>query len=222
MHVSASRPGIFKGAVAAWEALQLWTPDHIARTASEWKVSTGNIPYADQDGGISTEMPLAGYLMMMLDIDNNGEQAQAKSGLPPGYNGTEVPAYLFDAKILYDVDFGGGEVIPVLNDKAVILNRQFMIGPEGSGSPVHFHIDAVNIAIVGRKRWFLFPPGERLWCVKPAATWMFEDYRHLPNPPIEILQEPGDIVYVPADWGHAVVNLEDSVAVAFELKFPTE
>ena len=31
-------------------------------------------------------------------------------------------------------------------------------------------------------------------------------------------QEPGDIIYVPAGWGHAVLNLEDTVAVATEIR----
>jgi hypothetical protein len=34
----------------------------------------------------------------------------------------------------------------------------------------------------------------------------------------EVLQLPGDIVYVPAQWGHAVLNLADTIAVAFEFQ----
>lgn len=92
---------------------------------------------------------------------------------------------------------------------------------------MHFHIDALNIAIVGRKRWFLYPPPQRFWSTKPTAAWIFEDYlvsataaAKADPPPIEVVQEPGDIIFVPTDWGHAVVNLEDSVAVAFEVKWP--
>jgi len=33
---------------------------------------------------------------------------------------------------------------------------------------------------------------------------------------IEIIQEPGDLIYVPANWGHGVINLEPSSAVALE------
>ena len=30
------------------------------------------------------------------------------------------------------------------------------------------------------------------------------------------VQRPGDVVYVPENWGHAVVNVEASIGVAFE------
>jgi oxalate decarboxylase/phosphoglucose isomerase-like protein (cupin superfamily) len=30
------------------------------------------------------------------------------------------------------------------------------------------------------------------------------------------MQLPGDVVYVPDEWGHAVVNVADTVAVAYE------
>ena len=85
-------------------------------------------------------------------------------------------------------------------------------------------------------------PSQRFWGTKPSAAWLCEDYCNttatttivraakdsgnnfidglVSSPPIEFLQEPGDVVYVPADWGHAVLNLEDSVAVAFEVKWP--
>ena len=32
----------------------------------------------------------------------------------------------------------------------------------------------------------------------------------------ECVQRPGDVVYIPENWGHAVVNLADSIAVAYE------
>ena len=38
--------------------------------------------------------------------------------------------------------------------------------------------------------------------------------------PFECVQEPGDVVYVPMLYGHAVINTEDAVAVAMELSEP--
>lgn len=38
-------------------------------------------------------------------------------------------------------------------------------------------------------------------------------------PPLECVQEAGDIMYVPTDWGHGVLNLETSVGVATEFSW---
>ena len=35
-------------------------------------------------------------------------------------------------------------------------------------------------------------------------------------PHLALLQGPGDLVYVPETWGHAVLNLADAIAVAIE------
>ena len=123
------RPGIFKGAAASWEALQLWTPNHMAQTASDRKVSTGDIPYAEEDGRTGTIMPLAGFLMAMLGINEAGEQAQHQPHSdPPGRNGVPAPAYLFDAQILDEINFGGVHEVPMLKEDAMFKNKQFMIG----------------------------------------------------------------------------------------------
>ena len=42
---------------------------------------------------------------------------------------------------------------------------------------------------------------------------------HLPDAeyePLECMQYPGDVVYVPLHWGHAVLNAQDSIGLAVE------
>merc|ERR1711879_922805 len=60
----------------------------------------------------------------------------------------------FDAKpkILKDVVVGG--------QAPVVHPAQFYLGPAGSGAPMHYHNMAVNVVAFGRKRWFLYPPGD--------------------------------------------------------------
>merc|ERR1712153_267595 len=74
-----------------------------------------------------------------------------------------------------------------------------------------------NAALVGRKRWFFVPPGNNFWSRKPISTWFDSDYAKMPKPLFQCVQEPGDVIYVPEVYGHAVLNVEDSVAVATEV-----
>lgn len=93
---------------------------------------------------------------------------------------------------------------------------QFAVGREDSGSPAHFHDDAFNILLTGRKHWWLWPPAQaamsrvhpkRLAQVAPDAE----------RSALKVVQEPGDVLYVPSGWGHAVLNATPhTVCVAVE------
>ena len=57
----------------------------------------------------------------------------------------------------------------------------------------------------------MYPPNQALYSRKHISRWLQEDYVHmrLEERPLECIQEAGDIVYVPFDWGHAVLNIAD-------------
>jgi hypothetical protein len=95
----------------------------------------------------------------------------------------------------------------------------FAIGKTGSGIGLHQHQDAWNQLLLGRKRWTVYPgdPGG----VPPAASynpsrphlrWLRDVYPSLPADarPLECVQRPGDVVYVPSGWYHATVNIGDT------------
>lgn len=112
--------------------------------------------------------------------------------------------------------------------------RWFLVGPKRSGTTLHLDpldSSAWNTLIVGRKRWVLFPPHVHKSVVSgkkhvqrgedDEAVNYFMDL--LPrikraNSPeslgcIEFMQYPGETVFVPGGWWHAVLNVEDTVAV---------
>ncbi|KAJ8598838.1 hypothetical protein CTAYLR_008536 [Chrysophaeum taylorii] len=69
----------------------------------------------------------------------------------------------------------------------------------------------------GRKLWLLLPPGTLIDYRdhEPAATffWRRRDDIKRRFPYIEFVQRPGELVYVPAGWIHAVLNLDTALAV---------
>jgi hypothetical protein len=89
------------------------------------------------------------------------------------------------------------------------------VGGIGSGVQFHKHSDGWHVLVHGSKRWFLseqkklplpsFPPS-RL-ATKHYAEQILP---RLPEAdrPIECVQEPGSLIYVPEGWYHATLNLD--------------
>ena len=110
--------------------------------------------------------------------------------------------------------------------------RWLLLGPERSGTCLHIDplaTSAWNTVIVGRKRWVLLPPGtpkkvaKAVACLRPGeddeAINYFVDLvprlkaLHPELPVLEFIQHPGDTVFVPGGWWHAVINLDHTIAV---------
>jgi len=111
-------------------------------------------------------------------------------------------------------------------------HKWFLVGPERSGTTVHIDplaTSAWNTAVVGRKRWVIFPPETQMEVVKAkklyekaeddeAANYFMKVLGRLKeqNPDIvmyEFTQNPGETLFVPSGWWHAVLNLEDTCAI---------
>ena len=109
-----------------------------------------------------------------------------------------------------------------------------------SGLPFHHHGDTWLGLVYGMKRWFVYPPGasppaliERTYNpLYPVLDWFTSTYPQLkglnqppvngniPVPqeaghkgyrPLECVQMPGDIMYVPALWDHSTINIGKSM-----------
>jgi len=112
--------------------------------------------------------------------------------------------------------------------------RWIVFGPPRSGSSVHVDplaTSAWNALISGRKRWALYPPrsvdkptikprglgldGESItWFNKMYPRTTTEEWRKQGFPePIDVVQYPGEIMFVPDGWWHAVLNLDETMAV---------
>lgn len=108
-------------------------------------------------------------------------------------------------------------------------NMIWLIGPPRSGTAFHSHTEAWTALAHGRKRWLFYPPnqsppaggsGPDTYPAFAITDWWDRIRPHLNGPasnrPIECVQEPGDLMYVPEGWHHAVINVEDVVGISFQ------
>jgi hypothetical protein len=54
-----------------------------------------------------------------------------------------------------------------------------------------------------------------MYAKKHVMQWLEEDYPAVQHRAFHCIQEPGDIIFVPDGWSHAVQNLAESVGYAF-------
>merc|ERR1712154_159251 len=111
-----------------------------------------------------------------------------------------------------------------LNDiiESIIMLKQISIGGIFSGAQPHFHGPVFNALLMGQKEWIIFPPN-KAFQMKQTAIEFFCYHHQLSMQQKQNLtyytftQNPGDLVFIPHEWGHAVLNMQPSIGVAVEL-----
>ncbi|XP_043275606.1 2-oxoglutarate and iron-dependent oxygenase JMJD4 isoform X2 [Venturia canescens] len=104
------------------------------------------------------------------------------------------------------------------------------MGPKGTWTPFHadvFTSYSWSANIVGKKKWLLFPPGEEntlrdshgQLCFDASTDALLENslkyqnFNENTSKSFEIIQNEGEIIFVPSGWHHQVWNLEDTISV---------
>ncbi|XP_043543860.1 2-oxoglutarate and iron-dependent oxygenase JMJD4 [Chiloscyllium plagiosum] len=106
--------------------------------------------------------------------------------------------------------------------------RFVYMGPKGSWTPFHadvFRSYSWSANICGRKKWLLFPPGEEEHLKNHSGNLIYDvqspvlqDKNRYPKysqccQPIEVVQDAGEVIFVPSSWHHQVYNLEDTISI---------
>ncbi|CAM9501319.1 unnamed protein product [Scytosiphon promiscuus] len=152
-------------------------------------------------------------------------------------NKDDMPMYVFDWAV-YDDGVGkeamaGYRVPSVFEEDLFALveehdqypaHRWLLVGPKRSGSMCHndpLGTSAWNTLLSGRKLWFLAPPHleDAVLATRDTivARWFLEAVPQLQarygDEIIMHVQHPGETMFVPGFWMHAVLNLDDATAV---------
>ena len=223
---------IITGATGGWRATREWVdpatgkPDvaALARLFGEDEVSVH-----DSRGG-TREMRLSEYIAWWTRRGGEGDEELGLylkdwhcAALHPQYCAYETPACLGEDWL--NEHWASPEQQQQRGESGGD-HRFVYIGPRGSSTRLHADVlfsYSWSVNVVGRKRWRLVPASERMHVsdagTRPLASWLSE----LPattatgSAPLvhalEVVQEAGELLFVPSGWYHEVVNLEDTISI---------
>lgn len=233
-YVAKMVPVLVRGMFSGWDAIERYRLDNLLRERGKAKVTVSDIPYAEKFGGNDhADMTLQAYIE---EVKNH----HMLGGSHPWYifRGHPIPKVADSPKsfVPYSscptprlMQYSFEQLAPPdqrnmrgVASRKVFINAQWAMGGEGTGAPVHFHNMAWNALIYGAKEWFLYPPHSTIMSNRQILEFLETDLLALERrgvQPLRCVQTAGDAILVPENWGHGVVNLQDSVAIATESRF---
>lgn len=204
-------PVLIKGGAKQWPLIEKWNNEYVAKAFGNYECTI-----------VSDSRPA--YSKEKDTLKNYFSRHQGKSTLTlERFNNSKAAFFLKDIKI------------PNAFFKEKDIARYFFFhSVKNAGTLPHVHRDAFNTLQTGKKHWVFYdanaqsapkgfkelkqchlnyPPGTH------ARTWFENELPKLPKrieKVYQCFQEPGDIVYIPIEYSHAVLNHSEVMGVVVE------
>jgi hypothetical protein len=106
-------------------------------------------------------------------------------------------------------------------EREMFVNAQWALGGEGTGAPIHFHNTAWAALVYGAKKWLIYPPHNMIMSNRQVLDFYETerlDFERRGVKPLTCVQVAGDVMIIPESYGHGVLNIQESIAIATEFK----
>eukprot|EP00747_Dinoflagellata_sp_TGD_P180703 gnl/TRDRNA2_/TRDRNA2_33615_c0_seq1.p1 gnl/TRDRNA2_/TRDRNA2_33615_c0~~gnl/TRDRNA2_/TRDRNA2_33615_c0_seq1.p1 ORF type:complete len:524 (-),score=98.03 gnl/TRDRNA2_/TRDRNA2_33615_c0_seq1:22-1593(-) len=217
------RPCIIEGAIDHWPGVKRWNLEQLLE-----RLRNSSLKVGEDDKGRKLRMKFKyyhDYMKVQRDdsplylFETRVDQDPVTRGLLDDW---EIPD-------LFPHDF-----FNLVNQPAKPPYRWWSIGPKRSGTTVHndpLGTAAWNAVTHGKKRWVLFEPEvparlakgkdviDKSSKMEDDEAIMYFDYllprikaKHPDVRVYEAVQGPGEVIFVPGNWWHGVLNIEDAIS----------
>jgi hypothetical protein len=215
---SKNTPVILTGIMQKWAALHLWNPDYFQQHYGNVQVEVQAERQGDPEYEINIEkhrktVLFKEYIDWIKQADSSNDYYMVANNR--NFDREDMQGLLNDIDIFPDY----------LNPDDRKGRIFFWFGPAGTITPLHH--DPVNLMlaqVLGRKRIKLFPPQQTPFLYNQVGVFSKVDPE---NPdlkkyplfqqakPIEVILEPGEVIFIPVGWWHYVKSLDISISVSF-------
>jgi hypothetical protein len=208
-----------------WPAAQRWTPSYFRERYGDQIVEVTAARNSDPNYEINLEnhrrqICFSDFIDYVTTQDGNDSYLVANN-------------CFFQHSVLSSMMDDIGPLPGYLTRKNRAPHTYMWFGPGGTVTPLHH--DTMNILfcqIYGRKLITIIPPDETPWLYNEVAVYsdvQFENPDYDTHPlfqhvdPIEVVVNPGEILFIPVGWWHHVRSLDTSISVSFtNFAFPNE
>mmetsp|Transcript_74986 Transcript_74986/g.175989 ORF Transcript_74986/g.175989 Transcript_74986/m.175989 type:complete len:249 (+) Transcript_74986:2-748(+) len=215
-YVDKNKPVLLEGALDGWPLWERWTKQSLLQRHGHVQVQVANSSHVvRQQQQLTTTTQ---HMTLREYVERYMEDESPVSDDPP---------YVFTQHKLQDLsgDFFALDYFDqtgrwTLTDSQRRSQTTFSLGPRNAGASLHMHSNSWNALFYGRKRWLLVSPMED-WGYRhlSSSQWVQHALSKQTAEIVECVQHAGDVMWVPAHWGHGVVNLEHSVGMSVEVGY---
>lgn len=218
-YYACNRPVVLKGLMADWPALGNWSPRSFAERFGDERVEVMVGREADPDHDLRPEHHRE-ELRLREAVERMGARGPTNDIYLVARNALlQRPAF---RPLLEELRAPAGIIAPDLSTDACL---HVWLGPAGTFSGLHHdHLNVLFCQVHGRKRFWLIPPFDmpcvynRRWLLSDVDVRApdLERYPAFAQVSVrEVVLGPGDALFLPVGWWHAVLALDASISVSF-------